>query len=83
MQCGITGEGPSIHSAELLSDAPVLCLQCQAAAVHMLLSLFRLCILAIGLGEGYVQRLMPEADSEVFSDTLFISSTDYTYREPL
>jgi hypothetical protein len=49
----------------------------------MFLRFFGLGVLAIELGEGYVQQLMPEADSEVFSDTLFISTTDCTYREPL
>jgi hypothetical protein len=55
----------------------------QAAAVGVLLRFFRLSILAFEVSERYVQRLVPEPDSEVFSDTLFISSTDYTYREPL
>ena len=49
----------------------------------MLLSFLRFGILAFEIGERHVQRLVPETDSEVFSDTLFISSTDYTCRQPL
>jgi len=41
-----------------------LCVERQAAAVRMFLSLLRLSLLAFDLGERYVQRLVPEADSD-------------------
>src|SRR5260370_40808178 len=40
-----------------------LCVQCQAAAVRMLLSFFGLSILAFEIGERHVKRLVPEADT--------------------
>jgi hypothetical protein len=36
----------------------------QTAAVCMFLSLFRFCILPFEVGERYVQRFMPEANSD-------------------
>jgi hypothetical protein len=41
-----------------------LCVQRQAAAVGVLLRFFRLCILALEVGECHVQRLVSEADSD-------------------
>jgi len=55
-----------------------LCVQRKTAAVRAFLRFFRLSILAFEVGERYLQRLVSEPDSEVFSDTLFISLTDYT-----
>jgi len=40
-----------------------LCVQCQAAAVSVLLSFLRLCILAFEIGKRHVQRLVTEPDS--------------------
>jgi hypothetical protein len=51
-----------------------LCVECQAAAVRMFLSFFRLGILALEIGERYIQRLVPEANS------LLIDATPANYR---
>jgi hypothetical protein len=42
-----------------------LCVQRQAAAVRMFLSLFRLCILALEVSERYVQQFVPKSDSSI------------------
>jgi len=58
----------ALNPASSLSERVVLCVQRQAAAVRMLLSLFRLCILALEVSERYVQRLVSEADWMMFID---------------
>jgi hypothetical protein len=51
---------PEISRSHFLN----LCVQRQAAAVRMFLGFFRLGILALEIGERYVQRLVPEANSD-------------------
>jgi len=54
----------SITGVELHAPGARLCVQRQAAAVRMFLRFFRLGILALEIGDGYVQRLVPESDAD-------------------
>jgi hypothetical protein len=62
-------------------DVLSLCVQRQAAAVSVFLSLFRLSILAFEIGEGHVERFMTEPDSQGFTVEHLKLTSGWTIRE--
>jgi len=59
-----------------------LCVQRQAAAVGVLLRIFRFSVLAFEVGDGHIERFVTEADSDgVHRDPFFVQGIGVGLRE--